>query len=230
MQFVGHHCHSADSLQGALSLLAKDSFDLVLADAALGDAAPEQILEAVKGVAPGATVMILAEEALPSAGMDAIITSPLPSVQGVDPSFARVRKSEAFLAFLPERDSLRLLADLPQIPGLLNKLGLLHQSQQKYRAAEQLYQRALEICKKKKKDRDRHTASILMNLASLYHEQKRYAEAEPLYRRSLKLAEKVHGPSHAKVARRLERLAEIYRVLGKEQEAAPIHERLRRMD
>jgi len=229
MELVGHECKSTDSLQDALRLLGEDSFNLVLADPSLDDATSGQILQSLKGVAPSVIVMILAEEASPSAGIDAVITSPLTSVQSVTPQYPPVRKGEAFLVLLPEEDSLKMLPDLPQSPGLLNKLGLLYQSQHKFKAAEQLYQRALELSKKVVKDSGRNAASILMNLASLYHEQKRYAEAEPLYQRSLELAEEVHGASHPKVARRLRRLAEIYRVLGKEKEAAPIHERLKQM-
>ena len=229
MEFVGHECSSADSLQDALRLLAEDSFHLVLADPAVGDATSEQMLQSLKGAASSAMVMILAEESASATGTEAVITSPLTSVQSVTPQYPPVRKGEAFLFLLPEEDSLKMLADLPQSPGLLNKLGLLHQSQQKYKAAEQLYQRALDLCKQSVRDQERDAASILMNLASLYHEQKRYAEAEPLYRRSLELAEKVHGPGHTKVARRLRRLAEIYRILGKEQEAEPIHARLKQI-
>jgi tetratricopeptide (TPR) repeat protein len=173
--------------------------------------------------------MILAEKSSPEADVDPMITSPLTSVQKLAPQYPPVRKGEAFLVLLPEQDSLKMLADLPQSPGLLNKLGLLYQSQKKFQAAEQLYQRALEVSEKAPESRERDTATILMNLASLYHEQNRYAEAEPLYRRSLELAEKVYGPNHAKVARRLRRLAEVYRLLGKDNEAAPIRKRLQQI-
>jgi Tetratricopeptide repeat len=229
MELVGHQCKPADSLQDAVRLLAEDSFDLVLTDTSVGETTPEQIIKSLKDVAPNTNVMILAEEATSATGMDAVITSPLTSVQNVSPQYPPMRKREAFLILLPEEDSLRMLPDLPQSPGLLNKLGLLHQSQQKFKAAEQLYQRALELCERASPDQDRDAASILMNLASLYHEQKRYGDAEPLYLRSLKLAEKVHGPGHMKVARRLRRLAEIYRVQGNDKKAAPIHERLQQM-
>ncbi|MBI4479950.1 MAG: tetratricopeptide repeat protein [Acidobacteria bacterium] len=229
MELVGHECIEADSLQDALNLLAKDSVDLVLADAELSDMAGEQIVRPLKKAAPAATVMMLADEASPAAGMDDVITSPLTSVQNISPQYPPVRKGEAFLLLLPEQDSLKMLPDLPQTPGLLNKLGLLHQSQQKFKAAEQLYQRALELSEAAVPGQGRETASILMNLAGLYHEQQRYAEAARLYQRSLQFAEKAYGPNHPKVARRLRRLTEIYRVLGNEKEAAPIHERLKQM-
>ena len=228
MELVGHECIEADSLQDALDLLAKDSIDLVLADATLGDLGSEQIVRSLKKTAPGVTVMTLAEEASP-AGMDDVITSPLTSVQNLSPQYPPVRKGEAFLLLLPEQDSLKMLPDLPQTPGLLNKLGLLHQSQQKFKAAEQLYQRALELSEAAVPDQGRETSSILMNLAGLYHQQQRYAEAGRLYQRSLQFAEKAYGPNHPKVARRLRRLAEIYRIQGNEKEAAPIHERLKQM-
>ncbi|MBI3935260.1 MAG: tetratricopeptide repeat protein [Acidobacteria bacterium] len=55
----------------------------------------------------------------------------------------------------------------------------LHQLQQKYTAAEQLYQRALESSGKLPGAQGREMSSTLMNLASLYHDQKRYAEDAP---------------------------------------------------
>jgi len=229
MEFVGHQCKSAESLQEALGLLAKDSFDLLLTDSTRSEATSEQLIQSVKEIAPGVVVMILTDEASSSAGIDSVITSPLTSVQSLTPQYPPLRKGEAFLLLLPEQDSLKMLPDLPQSPGLLNKLGLLHQSQQKFQAAEQLYHRALEITEKLGGEGERAASSILMNLAGLYQDQKRYAAAEPLYHRSLALAEKVHGPNHAKVARRLRRLAEIYRLQGKEKEAAPIHERLQQI-
>ena len=107
MELVGHQCKSAELLQDALSLLAVDSFNLVLVDASLDDATSEQILKSLKGVAPSAIVMILAEEASSSAGIDAVITSPLTSAQSVTPQYPPVRKGEAFLVLLPEEDSLK---------------------------------------------------------------------------------------------------------------------------
>lgn len=228
MEFVGHQCREADSLAGALQLLARETFDLVLADPAVADGNAERITQSLQAAAPAAKILILAEESA-AAAIDDVITSPLTSVQSMTPQYPPLRKGEAFLMLLPEEDSLKMLADLPKSAGLLNKLGLLHQSQQKYKIAEQLYRRALEISETSSPPQDRETASILMNLASLYQEQRRYAEAEPLYQRSLQLAEKVHGANHPKVARRLRRLAEIYRVQGKDTEARPIHERLRQL-
>jgi tetratricopeptide (TPR) repeat protein len=225
MEFVGHQCSQAKSLQEAARLLAKEPHDLVLADAAATDAESGQIVRMLKAASPDVTVMMLAEEASPAV-MDDVITSPLTAVPGLTPQYPPLRKGEAFLVLLPEQDSVKMLPDLPQSPGLLNKLALLYQSQQKYTVAEQLYRRALDASEHSPGNHTREVSSILMNLAGLYQDQKKYAQAEPLYRRSLKLAEKVYGADNPKVARRLRRLAEIYRLLGREAEAAPVHERL----
>ena len=189
----------ADSLPDAVKLLGKEFYDLVLADATVGNADSEQILRSLKGASPRLSVMILADEGSPV--VDDVITSPLTSMQNFSPQYPAVSKGEAFLLLLPEQDSLKMLPDLPQTAGLLNKLALIYQSQQKFTAAEQLYKRALEISGKTPGDQSREAASIMMNLATLYHEQKKYGEAEKLYRSSLDLAEKAHGPNHPKVAR-----------------------------
>ncbi|HWP83709.1 MAG TPA: tetratricopeptide repeat protein, partial [Terriglobia bacterium] len=219
MEMVGHQCAQADSIPSASAILSGASYDLVLADAAIAGDSPDQIARLLQGGSPNIRVMVLAEEDPASNGKDEVITSPLAAAPSQPGDYPAVRQGEAFLMLLPERDSLKLLDDLPQMPGLLNKLGLLHQSQQKYLVAEQLYQRALGLAGKNASDRDRNMASILMNLASLYQEQDRLAEAEPLYRRSLELVEKALGANHPKVARRLRRLAELYRAQGRESEA-----------
>ena len=209
-------------------MVQKDAYDLVLADANVADSNSDQITRAIRAAAPNINIMIMAEEVTP-ASVDDVITTPMTMVQSVMPQFPSVRKREAFLIMLPEQESLKMLPDLPETPGLLNKLAMLYHSQDKNKAAEQLYKRALEISDKASGDQRRETASILMNLATLYHDLKRYAEAEALYRRSLELAEQSYGSDHPKVARRLRRLAEIYRIQGKDKEAAPVHERLQKM-
>jgi CheY-like chemotaxis protein len=230
MEFAGHSCTETDSLQDAVQRLRGGKYDLVLADAAATDAGSEQIVRTLKNAAPGISVMILTEEGSPAAGMDDVITSPLTSLQSRSPQFPPLRKGEAFLVLLPERDSLKMLPDLPQTAGLLNKLALLYHAQQKFTAAEQLCKRALEISEKTPGDRTREEASIVMNLASIYQDQEKYSEAEKLYARSLKLAEKAYGPNHPKVARRLRHLAETYRLQGKDEKAAPLHARLQKMN
>ena len=230
LEFAGHQCAETGSLQDAVRMIQKDPYDLVVSDAKVGDSESDQITAALRSVSPNVGVMTLTDEVSSPAPVDDVITTPLTMVQNVSPQFPSVRKGEAFLVMLPEQESLKMLPDLPETPGLLNKLALLYHSQQKHTAAEQLYKRALQISGKAPGDQRREEASILMNLATLYHDLKRYGEAEPLYRRSLELAEDAYGADHPKVARRLRRLAEIYRVQGKDKQAAPVHERLKKMD
>jgi hypothetical protein len=63
MEFVGHECKSEESLLDAMTMLAEESFNLVLADPFEIHLTPEQIISAVRGVAPRAMVMILEQEA-----------------------------------------------------------------------------------------------------------------------------------------------------------------------
>jgi tetratricopeptide (TPR) repeat protein len=228
MEFAGHQCAETGSLEEARRMMQNEAYDLVLADSQVGNDDSDGITKAIRAAAPSVNLMIMAEE-LSSSPVDDVITTPLTMMQGVSPQFPLVRKREAFLVMLPEQESLKMLRDLPESPGLLNKLALLYHSQKKHTAAEQLYQRALEASRKNPAEQRRYEASILMNLATLYHDLKRYNDAEPLYRRSLDLAESAYGADHPKVARRLRRLAEIYRVQGKDNLAAPVHERLQRM-
>lgn len=244
MEFAGHRCAEAGSLQEAAKALREDTFDLVLSDSTIGESNAEQIVKALKAASPGAAVMVLSEEAEPSkssstppkagaskassSSSDEVITLPFSPVKNLSPQFSPIRKREAFLVLLPEQESLRLLKELPETPGMLNKLAVLYHSQEKYSAAERLYKRALEVSEKTG-DQPREAASILNNLGSLYHDQQKYSNAEPLYKKSLSLAEKEYGQSHPKVARRLTNLVELYRAQGKDKEAAPLLDRLTRI-
>jgi CheY-like chemotaxis protein len=228
MEFAGHQCAETGSLQEATRMIQKDAYDVVLADAKVAESDADEITRTIRAAAPNTDVLIMTEE-VTSTAVDDVITTPMTMVQSGPPQLPPVRKREAFLVMLPEQESLKMLRDLPETPGLLNKLALLYHSQRKHKAAEHLYQRALDISGKASGDQRRENSSILMNLATLYHDLKRYGEAEPLYHRSLELAEQAYGADHPKVARRLRRLAEIYRVQGKDQEAAPVHQRLEKM-
>jgi CheY-like chemotaxis protein len=228
MEFAGHQCAETGALQDAVKMIGKEKYDLVLSDAKVAENDADQITSALRGASPNVSVLVMTEE-VDSASADDVITTPLTMAQGVSPQFPPVRKREAFLVMLPEHESLKMLRDLPETPGLLNKLAMLYHAQKKHNAAEQLYKRALELSIKASGDQSRQTSSILMNCATLYHDLKRYGDAEPLYRRSLELAESVHGKSHPKVERRLRRLAEVYRAQGKDKEAAPVNERLQKM-
>lgn len=226
IEFAGHRCVTAGSLQEAVDLMRKETYDLVLVDSTLGDSGSEQIVRTFKGISPGVAVMVITEEADFASGAE-VITLPYSPVQNLSPQFSAIGKREALLVLLPEEESLKRLSDLPQTAGMLNKLAVLYHFQEKYAAAERLYKRALKVSEKTLGSQHREGGSILNNLANLYHDQKRYAKAEPLYKRSLAIVENVFGPNHPKVARRLSNLADLYHAQGREDEAAPLDKRLK---
>jgi len=229
MEFAGHRCATAGSLREAANLLKKGSFELVLTDTVVGDDTSDHIAQALKAISATVSVVTLSEEAEPLGG-DEVITLPFSPVHNLAPQMSTVGRREAFLALLPEQESLKMLSNLPRTPGLLNKLAVLYHSQEKYAGAEKLYKQALEVSKKAKGDQNREMASILNNLATLYHDQMMYEEAEPLYKKSLSIVEKVYGPNHLKVARRLRGLSDLYKARGRDSEAAPLVKRLRAIE
>jgi tetratricopeptide (TPR) repeat protein len=137
-----------------------------------------------------------------------------------------VSLGEALAVLLPKPEAFARLEELPQTPGVLNRLASLYQAQKSYDTAESLYQQALELSENMKRAPS-EIATLLNNLASLYHEQQKYAEAEPLYEKSLAIVEKAFGPKHPKATRRLRRLADLYQSTGKNDRAEPILERLK---
>jgi len=227
LEFAGHHCATVGSYSEAKNLLRQEAYDLVLADSLLGENSSEQIVRKLKNASPGVAVLVLTEDADRGDAGDEAITFPYSPVQNLSPQMFEIQKSEALVLLLPEQESSRLLSNIPQTAGMLNKLAALYHSQENYAVAERLYKRALKVSKKKAGDQHREAATILNNLASLYHDQERYSKAESLYKQSLAIVEKVFGPNHPKVATRLRNLMDLYRVQGRKKEAASLDKRLK---
>ncbi len=227
LEFAGHRCATAGSYSEAKNLLRQEAYDLALADSQLDEDSSEQIVRDLKSASPGVAVLVLTEDADRGYAGDEVITLTYSPVQNLSPQMSEIQKSEALLILLPEQESSKLLSNIPQTAGMLNKLAALYHSQENYSVAERLYKRALKVSEKKVGDQHREAATILNNLASLYHDQERYSKAEPLYKRSLAILEKVFGPDHPKVATRLRNLMDLYRVQGRKKEVASLDKRLK---
>src|SRR5262249_3116326 len=73
MEFAGHQCTEVDSVTEAVKLLGKNAYDLVLADALVGDADTEKIVKTLKTASPKTNVMILAEDGASAMTIDDVI-------------------------------------------------------------------------------------------------------------------------------------------------------------
>ena len=116
-------------------------------------------------------MLVITEDADRGYADDEAITLPYSPVQNLPPQMSEIQESEALVLLLPELESARLLSNIPQTAGMLNKLAALYHSQENYAVAERLYKRALKVSKKEVGDQHREAATILNNLASLYHDQ-----------------------------------------------------------
>ena len=81
-----------------------------------------------------------------------------------------------------------------------NNLGEILISEGRYKDAEPLLLRAVNIHKKVSGPEDPGTVQMVANLAALLGQQGRYSEAEPLMRESLALDEKTQGPQSERTA------------------------------
>ncbi len=109
---------------------------------------------------------------------------------------------------------------------ILNALGILSTTQEDYREAENLLQRALAIYERSEEDADHlTTAATLNNLALLYQEQEKYSLAESLYQRVLTIEEQVLGIDHLTTAATLNNLALLYQKQEKYSLAEPLYQR-----
>src|SRR5690349_16286498 len=175
---AGHQCLEASSLEAATQLLRQKQVDFVLSDSEVGGVGPAQIRQAIVGANQQVRVLIMTEagetveapEAVDGTRDMTVTTSPL---QWLSSGFAHISRPEALAIMLPEQDSLNLLDDLPQSPGLLNKLAVLYHSQSKFGTAEKIYLKALEAAEKAGTTADKGAvASIMNNLAGLYTDER----------------------------------------------------------
>jgi len=115
--------------------------------------------------------------------------------------------------------------DVRETATALNNLALTYQSLARYKEAEPLYRRAIEIDEKTLGKDHPSVAIDYNNLALLFQAQGKYGEAEPLYRRSIEIGERVLGKGHPDVATGYSNLANLLRDQGKYGEAEPLYRR-----
>uniref|UniRef100_A0A7N8XPI0 Nephronophthisis 3 n=1 Tax=Mastacembelus armatus TaxID=205130 RepID=A0A7N8XPI0_9TELE len=115
--------------------------------------------------------------------------------------------------------------DHPDCAQSLNNLAALHTERREYEAAEDMYERALDIRKKALSPDHPSLAYTLKHLAMLYKRRGKLDKAVPLYELSLEIREKSFGPKHPSVATALVNLAVIYCQLKKHSDALPLYER-----
>jgi CheY-like chemotaxis protein len=230
MQFAGHQCAVAESMQATLTFLQHETFDLVLTDPTLDKNESEKLLKRLKTISPSMGVMVISDEMGSPLGADEAITLADSFTQNPSPRFSRIRRGEAFAHLLPDQESLGRVSGLPQTVGMWNRLAMLYHSQGDFAAAEPLYKKALKVTAKAVGKNRGEEATILNNLARLYHDESRGVEAEVMYKRSVAIVEKTFGPNHPKLARRLRNLADLYRMEGRHDEATLLFKRVKAIE
>jgi len=115
--------------------------------------------------------------------------------------------------------------DVRETATALNNLALTYQSLARYKEAEPLYRRAIEIDEKTLGKDHPSVAIDYNNLALLFQAQGKYDEAEPFYRRAIEIDEKALGKDHPIVATHYNNLAELLRAQGKYDQAEPLYRR-----
>jgi tetratricopeptide (TPR) repeat protein len=109
-------------------------------------------------------------------------------------------------------------------------LGIYLKTLARFKEAESLMRRALEIDEKSFGKDHPNASSDLNNLAALYQATNRLAEAEPLIRRALEIDEKSLGKNHPKVAIRLNNLAQLLQDTNRLKEAESLMRRALEID
>lgn len=113
----------------------------------------------------------------------------------------------------------------PKDPGLspvLNNLGLLYTSSERFAEAEAIFLRALAIEEAAFGKEHPELANVLSNLGILYVGLGREKEAEVVYRRALEIREAKLGKDHPHVASSLSNLAHLYSRQGRLVDAEPL--------
>lgn len=107
----------------------------------------------------------------------------------------------------------------------LNNLAALYHSQGKYRMAEDLYLKALEIKRRIYPEENEEIALALQNLAILYSAKRDYEKAEAHFLQALRIRERVLPANHADLARTLQNYALLLNKLERKEEAKALEDR-----
>lgn len=120
-----------------------------------------------------------------------------------------------------------------QEPGecarILSNLGSIYYSQARYREAEPLFARAVELWSKSGQA-SADLAITLHNLAAVYRAQARNPEAILIYQRALHLRESLYGPNAAELVPVFNGLAAAYLEIGNRKEAERLFRRAETID
>ena len=114
------------------------------------------------------------------------------------------------------------LANTILVARALNELGQLLWRTSRFREAERLMRRALEIVATASEIHQSVVATCLNNLATLLQATNRVEEAEPLLRRALEIDVSAFGDQHPTVAIRLNNLATLLRDTNRIDDAEPL--------
>jgi tetratricopeptide (TPR) repeat protein len=113
----------------------------------------------------------------------------------------------------------------PLLSQELDFLASVYYSQQKFKKAEPLYQRALALDEKLQGPDSPVVTVRLDHLAALYEAEGAFDKAEPLFRRELDLGEMRNGKSSPVIHGTLYQLAGLMRKMGRQKEAAQFQQR-----
>ena len=107
----------------------------------------------------------------------------------------------------------------------LNNMAALYHSQGKYKMAEDLYLKALDIKRRLYPEENEEIAVALQNLAILYSAKRDYTQAEAYFIRTLQILEKVHDNDHPDLAKALQKYAIVLDKLGRPEDSKKLESR-----
>ena len=113
-----------------------------------------------------------------------------------------------------------------KVAATLNNLAVLYGKRGKYKEAEPLCKRALEIREKVLGKDHPDVAKQLNNLALLCQNQGKYEEVEKYYQRALEIYESKLGPDDPNVAKTKNNLASAYLKQGKYKDAEILYKQV----
>ena len=108
---------------------------------------------------------------------------------------------------------------------LFNRAGRYLWERGRYREAQAVLERALEVATIALGCDHPEVALSLSHLGNVHFYRGRYADAQALYERGLAIRERAFGPDHPLVATSLNGLASLYKEQGQDDKARPLYER-----
>jgi tetratricopeptide (TPR) repeat protein len=156
------------------------------------------------------------------------LVSSLNNLANLERSHGRLKEAMQYEAELENTLGTGLKLDALTLCSVWNTFARSAETDQNYRKAEELYNKALSLLEQENRNDTRYAAT-LSNLAGLESKRRHYKKAEALYEQALEIDKSLLGATHPTVASDLSNIATQLFYLKKPEAALPLYQQAKKI-